>query len=313
MKRILALTAVFGGMATAAVALVANDYPETGTDAWKSMFAVDVAPVKYAVNPIPSPEGATTYSVTYKGEIAGIHVGRVFLNVAVSEGGYEVGYKMEQKGIARWFSDAEAQANARGTFKGIDVDSHYYFNHDYERDDDQQYVELYRPSGGARIHLWTEPQYDFFEPVSEDLAVGAVDPMGALMSLGFPAVEEGQSPCDRTIKVFDGRRRFDLIMKDNGTERVRKGGKGRFSGMAYKCKLEQAKVAGYREKDKGDIDGDLWVYLSEVPNGFKSDTLSYVPVMIIAKRGILSARLEGKNPTITAPDGRSVNLGLKRR
>ncbi|MEM9421029.1 MAG: DUF3108 domain-containing protein [Pseudomonadota bacterium] len=299
--------------ASAMTVSAAADYPAFNTEKWKSLFAVDVAPANYSVTPIPYPNGATTYSVTFKGEIAGIHVGRLFLDIASSPNGYDVGYRMEQHGIARWFSDAEAKTNARGTFKGTTVDSHYYFNHDYERDDDQQYVELYRPSGSPRIRLWTDPQYHFYEPVSESLADGALDPMGALMSLAFTAVAEGKSPCDRTVKVLDGRRRFDLRMIDNGTERIRKGGKGRFSGIAHKCKLEQQKIAGYREKDKGDIDGDLWVYLSEVPKAYRSETFAYVPVMVIAKRGILSARLEGKNPTITTADGRSINLGLKKR
>lgn len=303
-------------LATTATGLMAAStapYPDFGTDEWNALFAVDIAKAGFRTPPVPAPEAGTTYSITYKGEIAGFDVGRIFLDVAASPTHYEVGYRMEQRGIARWFSDAEARSIARGTFDQGRIASHYYLNHDYEGDDDQQYVELFRAAGSPRLHLWSEPQYDFFQPVSEEVALGAVDPMAALVSLGFGKAKAGKSPCERTVKVFDGRRRFDLVMTDAGTEYIRKGGKGRFEGNAYKCKLEQKKVAGYREKDKGDIEGDLWVYLSKVPEEFRSETFMYVPVMIVARRGIITARLEGKNPIITTPDGKSVNLGDRRK
>lgn len=291
-----------------------SDIPTFGSESWRAQFAVDVAEAKLDPVPVPRPDTATKYTVTYKGEIAGIKVGRIFLDALISDDGYEVGYRMEQKGVARWFSDAEAKTTARGTVKDGEIASHYYFNHDYERDDDQQFVELYRPDGERRLRLWAQPAYTFHQAVPEEVALGAVDPMGALIALGFlPNVDPEKSPCDRVVKVFDGRRRFDLVMKDNGTEWIRKGGKGRYQGDSYKCKLEQVKVAGYREKDRGDIEGDLWVYLADVPEAFRTETFAYVPVMIRARQGIFTARLEGKYPIITAPDGRTVNLGAGKK
>lgn len=289
---------------------LAQEVPEPGTPEWKSQYAVDLAAARLQPIPVEKPAGATSYSITYKGELAGFDVGRIFLNSSVSPDGYAVDYRMEQKGIARWFSDAEARAEARGTVENGEIASHYYLNHDYESDDDQQYVELYRQNGNSRLRLWTAPQYSFHQSVPENVAMGAVDPMGALMALGFFDRPVGStSPCDRTVKVFDGRRRFDLVMTDEGDQWIRKGGKGRFEGMARKCRLEQLKVAGYREKDRGDIDGDLFVFLAPVPEDFRTPTFAYIPVMIIAKQGLFSARLEGKNPLITAPDGRQINLG----
>ncbi|MEM6650371.1 MAG: DUF3108 domain-containing protein [Pseudomonadota bacterium] len=286
-------------------------WPEASTPAWNDLFAVDIAQERLSPPPPKAVDKGMSYSVTYKGEIAGFDVGRIFLNIAASEANYEVGYRMEQRGIARWFSDAEARTTAHGSYDQGEIDAHYYFNHDFEREDDQQYVELYRKSGDRRLHLWTDPQYDFAEAVSESQALGALDPMAALMMLGFSPAPEGKTPCDRKVKVFDGRRLFHLQMIDEGTEFIRKGGKGRFEGTAYKCKLTQEKIAGYREKDKGDIEGDLWVYLADVPVDFRHDSFAYVPVMIVAKRGFISARLEGKNPMITAHDGRQINLGKR--
>ena len=67
-----------------------------------------------------------------------------------------------------------------------------------------------------------------------------------------------------------------------------------------------------QERKRGDIEGDLWVYLAEVPEPFRTEKFAYVPVMIKARQGIFTAWLEGENPTITAADGTSINLGKKR-
>jgi hypothetical protein len=295
---------------SAATVLAADKFPDPNTPEWRELFAVDVSPTALDHMPLADPAPSTQYKVRFRGEIAGLNVGYVYLTVDTSPDGYAVNYAMEQRGIARWFSDAEAKTRARGTFnESGEVAAHYYFNHDYERDDDQQYVELYRGPDSRRIHLWTAPTYTFHGSVPEDVALGAVDPMAALVSLSLTDVPAGESPCNRRVKVFDGRRRFDLVMREDGRETFRSRNDDRFSGTAYKCKLEQIKVAGYREKDKGDIEGDLWVYLTEAPPPYRSSTFAYVPILLEARRGIFTARLEARDPIITGPGGRKTDLG----
>lgn len=297
---------------TAMSAAAAEDYPDQGTQAWRELFAVDPSAVALPYMPVPKPTGGLTYSAEYKGEIAGFDVGRVYLDVAASDEHYSVNYKMEQKGVARWFSDAEATSKARGSFgDDVRIAEHYYFNLDYEAEDDQQFVEIFRRFGERRMHLWTSPVYTFHQPVGEEIAWGAVDPMAALLELGFMDNNGGENPCNRTVKVFDGRRLFELVMRDDGTEKLRRSGKNLFRGRAWRCKLDQKKIAGYREGKRGDIEGDVWVYLAEVPEPFRTEKLAYVPVMIKARQGIFTAWLEGENPTITAADGSSVNLGKR--
>ena len=280
---------------------------------WAERFAVDVeeaplASLEAKRAPHPGPRGAPRYDVTLKGELAGFDVGRVFISAAVGEDAYAIRYKMEQKGVARWFSDGQAEARGSGTFAGREIDGSYYYNHDYEAEDDQQRVELYRPTGERRLRLWTAPEYWFYEPVPEDMAWRATDPMGALITLGFPAADPGKSPCARTAKVYDGRKRFDLRFEPAGTARLKRGGKGRYQGEAHRCKLTLTKVAGYRPKDRGEDEGDLYVYLAPVPEKARSATFAYVPVRVEAKRGLIGGELEAKYPKITLPGGEVLAL-----
>ncbi|MEM7739578.1 MAG: DUF3108 domain-containing protein [Pseudomonadota bacterium] len=284
-------------------------FPEPGTQAWQSLFAVD--PVDEPLGKAPFDIGqGTKYRTTLKGELASFDVGRIFLTVTVTDAGYEVDYKMEQKGVARWFSDGEATAKASGLFgPNAEIVSSYYYNHDYDSDDDFQKTELFRETGAERLRLWSLPNYRFRQPVSVEQAQSAVDPLGALVAVAFTPVPAGEDPCNRRVPVLDGRRRFDLVTKPaGGVQRVRSSGKNRFEGKALRCRLLQEKVAGYKEKNRGDIEGDIWVYLEEVPDALKTDTLAYVPVMIVGRVGIIGASLQAKRPQLIAADGTVTKL-----
>ena len=277
---------------------------------WAERFAVDVkdgplAGLTAKALPIMPPLKAATYDVTFKGELAGFDIGRVFITTRIGETGYDIAYEMQQRGIARWFSDGNAKSRGTGTFDGRRIDGGYYFNHDVESEDDFQKVELVRQKGERRLRLWTNPEYWFYESVTEDMALGAVDPMGGFIALGFPAADPGKSPCARKVKVFDGRKRFDVTLTADGISDLDDRGSGRFEGEAYKCRMRFDQVAGYRPKDRfKEAEGDLWVYLAPVPEAVRTPTFAYVPVKVKAKRGIISGTLEAKFPTITGPDGR---------
>lgn len=283
-------------------------YPEYGTDAWRALFAVDPQADPLGEPPFDIGRG-TTYSATLKGELAGLDIGRIFLDVTVSKAGYRVEYKMEQRGVARWFSDGEATATAAGLFgENGEIVSSYYYNHDFNGGEDQQRTELYRAEGESRYRLWSLPEYSFRQPVSEELAQGSVDPLAALVALAFIPVPDGQEPCQRTVPVLDGRRRFDLVMVPDGVEFVRRNGPGRYEGDAYKCRLFQEKVAGYKEKNRGDIEGEIWVYLAELPDDLKSENFGFIPVRIVARSGLIGASLQAKRPVLVFADGRRETL-----
>ncbi len=56
--------------------------------------------------------------------------------------------------------------------------------------------------------------------------------------------------CKGTFPVFDGKRRFNLMLKDEGVETLKKSKYSIFSGEAIKCTLIVEPVAGFKKKDK---------------------------------------------------------------
>ena len=300
--------AVLGAATAGAMMLDEGPYPSYGTEAWRDMFAVDPMPDPLGEAPFDIGEGIT-YSTTLKGELAGLNIGRVFLDVTISDAGYAVAYKMEQRGVARWFSDGEATASASGLFNDqAEIVSSYYFNHDWNGEDDQQQTEIFRQTEDERYRLWSLPEYTFRQPVSVEQARDAVDPLAALVALAFTPVGEDEEPCARSVPVLDGRRRFDLVMVPDGVVDVRRNGPGRYRGEAYRCRLTQHKVAGYKEKNRGDIEEDIWVFMAEVPEELRSSNLAYVPVRIVARSGLIGASLQAKRPKFIQADGSVTEL-----
>ena len=83
---------------------------------WQKSYAVDPMAARLARVPVESPKGAASYDVTFHGKMLGFDIGRIFLTVDTSRSGYEVDYKMEQRGIAI----AEGRAVlARSGIRGI--------------------------------------------------------------------------------------------------------------------------------------------------------------------------------------------------
>src|SRR5262249_36494665 len=83
--------------------------------------------------------------------------------------------------------------------------------------------------------------------------------------------------CEQTVPIFDGHRRFDVLMKDSGTEKLEGGDYSFFNGMATKCQVDFAMRAGSRKdregshfwddgKNGGSTRPPIYIYLAKVKN-----------------------------------------------
>lgn len=56
--------------------------------------------------------------------------------------------------------------------------------------------------------------------------------------------------CQGSFPMFDGKRRFNVVLKDDGTEMLQASRYSTFSGEALRCTLEVQPVAGFEPKDQ---------------------------------------------------------------
>ncbi len=84
--------------------------------------------------------------------------------------------------------------------------------------------------------------------IKKELAENAVDMLTGTLLMMQNA--KNSDKCEGTFPVFDGKRRFDITLKDKGIDNIAKSKYSQFSGAALKCTVTVVPVAGFKEKDK---------------------------------------------------------------
>ena len=107
----------------------------------------------------------------------------------------------------------------------------------------------YDPQGNL---LKTTTQEDGKTKTSRDtnaeMAKDSVDMLTGTLQM-MQAVKNTEK-CEGSFPVFDGKRRFDMKLQDEGVEELKKTKYSSFRGEAIRCTLKVVPVAGFKEKDK---------------------------------------------------------------
>ncbi|HXG77911.1 MAG TPA: DUF3108 domain-containing protein [Methyloceanibacter sp.] len=86
-------------------------------------------------------------------------------------------------------------------------------------------------------------------PVTKDQLEDVLDPLSAAFLYAPPGGSEG-TVCDRTVPVFDGKQRFDIVLKPKRTEALEEAPAG-LSGNAAVCQVKYVPIGGYRPDHAG--------------------------------------------------------------
>ncbi|MBY6263421.1 DUF3108 domain-containing protein [Azospirillum sp. 412522] len=111
----------------------------------------------------------------------------------------------------------------------------------------------YGPQGDVSTSVTPPPESDDREPVPPALQRGTLDPLTAVLDL-LVAVGANER-CDRSLPVFDGRRRYDMVFSEVGRRIVDPSRYSVFSGVAQQCRVTYKPVAGYARSTSG---GRFW-------------------------------------------------------
>jgi hypothetical protein len=108
----------------------------------------------------------------------------------------------------------------------------------------------YTRAGGFQNLVVTENGKTRQEKTDPALTRGTTDALSAALGV-FQKVAAGQE-CSGSAEVFDGKRRFKQVFKDQGTEELTQSKYNRFQGKAQKCTLEVVPAGGeWHKKPRG--------------------------------------------------------------
>ncbi len=183
----------------------------------------------------------------YHLSVAGLHIGTADFSGQITGQSYRAMLNAQLVGLAGALTSGRGAVTVSGGFQGARPLSNGYAlsanNSQISRT-----IQIGMNAGNV-TQVAIEPPFEAKDdrvPVLEHHRRAVADPVSALM---MPVSGNGDmlSPenCNRTIAVFDGVQRFDIVMSHAETRAVNEPKKG-YVGHALVCKVRYTPVAGHR-------------------------------------------------------------------
>jgi uncharacterized protein DUF3108 len=201
-----------------------------------------------------SPSIVVTYDVEYDGLLS-LDVGRATVQYSSTGAGYQLALSFRPSASAHSFAVGPALARTSGTVspQGLSPASAML---DYSvrslsetrnitfAGDKLQSVHIVKKKSGGLFKDSTAVGYDprslpAFAPLSDADQKGVLDPLSAMFLPLSGRNGLDRSNCDRKLRIYDGRRRFDLVMSYRGLEKTG------IAGEALTCTASYVPIAGH--------------------------------------------------------------------
>ena len=189
-----------------------------------------------------------TLKVSYDITLAGLPLGKADLSSSFSGSKYEMEGRAKLTGLAMILTGGKGEASASGTLAEDTSPRSSSFAVVSKTSDNQRSVRMGLKSGRvAKVEIDPplEPRPDRV-PVKAADKRGVVDPMSALL---MPAVASKNltdpANCDRTIPVFDGASRMNVVLSYGETKNVEVPG---YSGPVLVCNARYVPISGHRSE-----------------------------------------------------------------
>lgn len=184
--------------------------------------------------------------VHYEGSVTAIPVGRGEFALDISDAGYAVVGSARVTGIAKLVSRGHGTVSAKGTFTGGQLSPASYVSNS-ESDKKKEDIRISFANNAVTSYSVNPPTEESKDriPVREEHRTGVVDPMSAaIITVSGTADLLSPDNCKRTVSIFDGRQRYDLVFSFERIDTA-KDIKG-YNGKLLVCRVDYRPVAGYK-------------------------------------------------------------------
>jgi len=175
----------------------------------------------------------------------GITLGKLELDAAFRGGAYHATSTLATGGMVNALWQSEIQATSSGKMGPKGPVPGLYDSYDAHQDKKQE-VSLTYENAGTPPRLYANPVYDTTGyDVKPDDQKNTVDPLSAMLVILSGQAAAPGSPCDVTVPVFDGRRRYNVEMAKQRAIDI-KMDNGLYAGPGLLCSLKYNQLAGFK-------------------------------------------------------------------
>jgi uncharacterized protein DUF3108 len=182
----------------------------------------------------------------FKISMTGVSIGQLAWVVDLNAGSYTTSANGKASGALSMLVNGEGRVATRGTFDG-DRLRPTFFSSNVVEDGEAAGLQMTFESGGVKtLRLDAPPKNDERIPVTEADRRGVTDPLTAMLLAAPPGDQNALLPahCDRTLPIFDGQRRYDLLLSFKRVD-ILKVDAG-YAGPVLVCAVALKPIAGYR-------------------------------------------------------------------
>jgi hypothetical protein len=230
---------------------------------WAGLFAACLgsAASAAAVEPEAAERAA---AMTYRVSYLGLGIGKINYSIRLDRGRYAAASQVVPGDFLRTISKKAAagsayQAQAWGRLEPGEVKPLLYRHVGGRKG---RVVEV-RTAGGEVVNTATPPFGSMGDPpASPAQKLEGKDALSAMVALAVEPAPD--APCRHTIKVFDGRTRYDLALSPLGWENVHVEG---FKGRAAKCVAQYHRISGFEKDGPPLFSRPLIFWLGRLSNG----------------------------------------------
>ncbi|MGF0539652.1 DUF3108 domain-containing protein [Agrobacterium sp. ES01] len=205
----------------------------------------------FCASSVVSNAGEDSYRTDYRITLSGIPIASATFVTQLASSRYKIRGTFVSAGVADLITDISAETNVSGRLRNNQMEaSHYslvYRNgkkvrtYDVRLDGGNVTQSEIKPPPKKRPKNWI--------PVTASDLKAVLDPLSSLI------IPDGEKICQRTLAIFDGESRMDLVLSHRGTKEFSSGGK---TSKATVCSVRYVPKSGFR-KGRDDVE-----YLSNV-------------------------------------------------
>ena len=193
---------------------------------------------------ILSPEDASALDLHYETTWGHFTLATAELSLRDGEDHYSVSGAARTEGLLSYFFEWAGKASTLGR---IDGDGRAVRSHDHEgqfEDETRRTSVVWKESGPPVTMTEPPPDPEIVSLVPLSAVEGTQDPFTVILAI-LDRFEESER-CEGSARVWDGRRRYDLIVTHVGIEEVPADRPWSYSGLAALCRLEITRIGGFR-------------------------------------------------------------------
>lgn len=214
---------------------------------WPTLLVVgltSVASARVAETPAEQHPDRTALRLDYDVYASGLHVMSVTARVDLESAGYRIETDARTGGLIGSLFSWHNGARSEGRFGPAGLVPELHRSDGKWRGRPRRVVLDYGDEGSIAVEVEPDAEEDKREPVPPELVRGTLDPLSAVLAVMKVVASNGS--CTATVPVFDGRRRYDLEIRDVGVRTVQPKRYGPFAGPARLCEIRSHMIAGRR-------------------------------------------------------------------